>query len=290
MDNVLLSKMVGELILDHDQVELPGLGIFAAEVVPASFSDRGYTINPPYRRLSFHQGSTQDSLLIDLYARSNGVEKETARVILVQYLAELKEKLKTEKTIVFPGLGRLRATKENHFFFVCNEDLNIFPDGIGLEPISLKTHTESQEEVAEAISSLAGILEPIPIVNIPAQEAEPEPEPIPEPIVEPEPIPTPAPEPEPIAEPEPEPAPTPEPAPVQAPDSEIQAIYYKRWENNEPKPKHTYRRRRRWWIVPLILLAVAAVALAVFVVLAHVAPDFIDSILYTPEELRIINY
>ena len=30
--------------------------------------------------------------------------------------------------------------------------------------------------------------------------------------------------------------------------------------------------------------------LAAFLILAHVAPDFIDSILYTPEELRIINY
>ena len=40
---------------------------------------------------------------------------------------------------------------------------------------------------------------------------------------------------------------------------------------------------RRW-------LYVAVVALAVFMILARVAPDFIDSILYTPEELRIINY
>jgi len=35
---------------------------------------------------------------------------------------------------------------------------------------------------------------------------------------------------------------------------------------------------------------VVVVALAVFMILARVAPDFIDSILYTPEELRIINY
>ena len=40
----------------------------------------------------------------------------------------------------------------------------------------------------------------------------------------------------------------------------------------------------------LVIAAVAAVALATFVVLAQAAPDFIDSILYTPEELRIINY
>ena len=40
----------------------------------------------------------------------------------------------------------------------------------------------------------------------------------------------------------------------------------------------------------LALLILAVVAFAVFMILARVTPDFIDSILYTPEELRIINY
>ena len=38
--------MVKEVILDRDRVVLPGLGTFVAEMVPASFSDKGYTINP----------------------------------------------------------------------------------------------------------------------------------------------------------------------------------------------------------------------------------------------------
>ena len=53
MDIDLLSKMVKELILDRDRLVLPGLGSFMAEVVPSTFSDKGYTINPPYRRLYF---------------------------------------------------------------------------------------------------------------------------------------------------------------------------------------------------------------------------------------------
>ena len=52
MDIDLLAKMVGELILEHDEVALPGVGTFVAELVGASFSDKGFTINPPYRKLS----------------------------------------------------------------------------------------------------------------------------------------------------------------------------------------------------------------------------------------------
>ena len=40
MDIDLLSKMVGELILDNDEVSLPGVGTFVAEVVPSTFSDK----------------------------------------------------------------------------------------------------------------------------------------------------------------------------------------------------------------------------------------------------------
>jgi nucleoid DNA-binding protein len=172
MDIDLLSTMVKEVMMNHDSVTLPGLGSFMAELVPASFSDKGYTINPPYRRLYFipHQGD--DTLLADLYSTSNNVNIADATRILVEFLSEMKEVLVTRKIVVFPGLGRLRATRENHFFFVADEDLDIYPEGFGLEPVSLKTHEETPEEVQEAVSTLAQMLEPEPV-------PEPESEPVP---------------------------------------------------------------------------------------------------------------
>ena len=53
MDIDLLSRMVKEVVMDHDTVTLPGVGSFVTELVPATFADRGYTILPPYRRLYF---------------------------------------------------------------------------------------------------------------------------------------------------------------------------------------------------------------------------------------------
>lgn len=158
MDVELLSKMVGQIILDKDAVTLPGVGTFFAEVVPSTFSDKGYTINPPYRRLSFRQREEGDASLVDLYARSNGIDAQAARSILTSFLSGLKEELLQKKTIVLPGLGRLRATRENHLFFVPDEDLNIYPDGFGLASVSLKTHEETEDEVADAISSLTSII------------------------------------------------------------------------------------------------------------------------------------
>ena len=161
MDIDLLSKMVKELILDKDEVSLPGVGTFVAEMVPSVFSDKGYTINPPYKRLSFRQKSTgDDSLLIGFYARCNNLDIETASRIIREFLHEMRHVLETRKSIVFPGLGKLRATRENYFFFVADEDLDIYPEGFGLEPISLKTHEETPAEVSATMAALRGILNP----------------------------------------------------------------------------------------------------------------------------------
>lgn len=255
--------MVGELVPYHDRVGLPGLGTFVAEEVPASFSDRGYTINPPYRKLTFISGRPQDDLLIKFYAARNSVDYEAAKAILTQYLTEMKEVLKDRKVIMMPGLGRLRATRENNFFFVADPDLDIYPDGYGLAPISLKSHTTSWDEID---------IPPIP-VHIPAPAPAEKPEPVAAPVDEP--VEAPAPAPEPVA-----PAAEPSPAEAPAPSSESQARL------NAPGVSHA----KRWWIPIVVLVALAAIGLAVFMILAQVAPDFIDSILYTPEELRIINY
>ena len=238
--------MVGELILDNDEVSLPGVGTFVAEVMPSSFSDKGYTINPPYRRLSFRQRETSDGRLAALYARANGVDEQMAASILEKFLLELRDTLKVRKTVIFPGLGRLRATRENNFFFIPDEDLNIYPDGFGLEPLSLKTHVETEDDMRAAVASLQQILdEPVPVAEKAPAAAEVVAEEVP---VE---------EQKPVA--------------VETPAGEIR------------------RRGRRWWIVAASVLAAAILLLGVFAVLARIAPDFVDSILYTKEELDIIR-
>lgn len=172
MDIDLLSKIVKELILDNDEVALPGIGSFIAEIVPSVFSDKGYTINPPYRRLSFRQkGSGDENMVIDFYARCNNIDTPTASRIIREFLEEMRHVLETKKLIVFPGLGKLRATKENYFFFVADEDLDIYPEGFGLEPISLKTHEETPAEVSATMAALRSILNPEEAETVTEEEA-----------------------------------------------------------------------------------------------------------------------
>lgn len=385
MDINLLSKMVKELILDNDEVSLPGVGSFVAELVPSSFSDKGYTINPPYKRLSFRKkADASDNVLIDFYAKSNNVDKETASKIVIDFLSEMQKVLELRKSIVFPGLGKLRATKENIFFFVADEDLDIYPEGFGLEPISLKTHEETPAEVSATIAALQDILNPEETEGQSGSEepseAVPGPEDAPEVTgggqsessleaenesdseLQPEQQATAEesdhqsenesqhdeeseqetvqhveasssedvsettgdgqPEPSHESEGESDNAQKPEQQttaeesdhqsenesqseaegeqenePQQEPESDNEPdVPVEQNNSNEPEQPRTEpaKKSRKGWKA-LIWTAVAIAALAVtfivgFVILAHIAPDFIDSILYTQEELEIINH
>lgn len=319
MDIDLLSKMIKELIMDTDEVSLPGVGTFVAEIVPSTFSDKGYTINPPYRRLSFRQRQTEeDTMLADFYASSNNLDKASAGLIINDFLRELKDVLQEKKTIIFPGLGRLRATRENNFFFVADEDLDIYPAGFGLESVSLKTHEETPEAVAAAISSLKDIMDK-PETMVPSSTAEPpveapvvveEPIGIEEPVVVEEGTPV-------VAE---DPAIPEEPVVEEAPvEVEVLAVAIEEpvkepetTEANEgvatEEPRKSPLEEAEYYVNPdhryhssiqtgknilrIVLWVVAAVAalLILFVLLAHIAPNLIDNILYTKEELEILRY
>ena len=294
MDIDLLSKMVKELILVNDRVTLPGVGAFVAEMVPASFTDRGYTINPPYRRLVFRQGVSQekDHLLVDMYASANNIDREMAEKLLREFLKGMVEELRKRKMLVFTGLGRLRATRENNFFFICDENLDIFPEGMGLEAVSLKSHSKPKELDFSEVDA---------VVNSPAEpSAEPAAESPAEPSAE-----SPA---EPATESPAEPSaessaelsaePSAEPAAESPAEPAAEPSAEPRWWLGETEPEEEDEQHasiwKKGWFVAVFsiccLLLLAALAFALFLLLARTQPELIDSLLYTEEELEILNH
>lgn len=293
MDIDFLAKMVKELLLDNDKVALPGLGSFVAEMAPSVFSDRGYTINPPYRKLSFRENVEQDDLLVKFFAVSAGITEDESRTVLTAFIAEMRDVLNRQKTIIFPELGRLRATKENNYFFVADEDMDIYPDGLGLEPVSLKAHSQPEQEMAGKMVP-EKIRETVPEMSR-EMEQEKAREMVPEKT-------------EPMEDSE-----------VNAVESEEEDVPEVTGSGNEDEKsgdgisdvdarpdvdagrdedyveeaggkKGPGKGARVALIVVCTVVALAVVALGVFILLAHLCPDFIDSILYTEEELEILRY
>ena len=291
-----MSKMIKELILENDRVVLPGLGCFVAEMVPATFSDKGYTINPPYRRLSFRARPDMGDELIDFYVEANGLDREVACRILGEFIRELRQIIFSKKVVVLPGLGRLRATKENNLFFIPDEDLDIYPAGLGLEPISLKSHVETPQEVSAAISGLKSIMaevaEGVKADDAAAEEdvaeevAEETVEEVVDEVAEEEVL---AEDEVEVVEAEAAEEETAEEDKVSEEDTEEEID--KKVEDTEVPVEKPKRSAGRKVLIALgVLLAVAAVLLGAYVGLSRLNPEIFDSILYSAEELEILNY
>ena len=277
----MLSKMVKELILDHDRVSLPGLGTFVAEMVPASFTDKGYTINPPYRRLSFRQTEGEDSLLVSWYASLNGVSEEVASSAIEDFMAGLREVLEKRKNVIFPGLGRLRATKENNLFFIADEDLDIYPEGFGLSPVSLKTHVETKEEVSAALGSLKDIIE---IQRVPEYESIPGDESADSDVAEevgavpgtavPE---------EAVQTQTDGPSPDTVPAVETVPPEEKEPCDVK------PEVREKGHRKNKGLYIVLIIIASAVLLVVLYMAVARIFPEAVDGLLYNDDEYELLH-
>ena len=272
MDIQQLSTMVRDLVLQQDKVVVPGLGVFCAELVPASFSDRGYTLNPPYRKLSFEaEGPSavhrqEDSRYL--------VKAEAAE--LQQCIASLRSELQSSKCVELPLLGKLRLTTSGELYFIADPDLDIYPDAFGLHPVSMKNHDPQISEAAlSALDIDTPMIEPTPQPESaqPAPQSEAPQAPAPAQLAEAPQIP--------VSEPaEPEPTPTPTPT-AETPQTSIP-------EENTMQEDTAKKKHPALKVIGIVIL-VLMLAMIAFRLLALIAPDFIDSILYTEEELRLLG-
>ncbi|MBP5637759.1 MAG: hypothetical protein J6X25_09670 [Bacteroidales bacterium] len=254
MDVALLSKIIKDIVLEKDSVGVPGVGTFIAELVPSTFSDKGYTINPPYRRLSFTRKTSEDGLLEERMAELGISGKQ-----LTEFLDKLKGILMERKSVELPGLGRLRATRENHFFFVPDEDLDIWPEGFGLVSISLKNNQGFVDE-EEEISPRA------PLGRNDKESA-------PSPVISSDPSPVISSEGEAEVEKSLKRAPEATPCHTDAPQG----------------PSVFPKKPRTLLIIIIVLVSLAALGLLALAILGRVAPDVADRLLYSPQELRTLK-
>ena len=251
MDVALLSISIKEIILEKDSVGVPGVGTFIAELVPSTFSDKGYTINPPYRRLSFTRKATEDGLLAERMKEKYGITGKQ----LTDFLEKLKGILTERKSVELPGLGRLRSTRENHFFFVPDEDLDIWPAGFGLVSISLKNNQGFDEEISPRAPSELGRND---------RESAPSP----------------------VISSETSPVISSDPSPVISSAVETRAC--ERWP--QPKsPEKPAQKPRTLLIIIIVFAALAALGLLALAILGRVAPDAVDRLLYSPQELQTLK-
>lgn len=250
------TSCLEEFIMEHDMLLVPGLGAFTAGLQGATISDNGFTINPPYRKLDFIYGEDlgigENEQYDYLYSIKEKMDLEKVREELAEIISEIKREVEANSLVELPGLGKLRSLGDGHLFFVMDKDAQIYPEGFALSSVSLKNRVSGIMEVVET---------PKPVEQ-PAALAEGHNE----------------------------------------AEATVTAEHHNEAETSETaeeavsKEQKTAdglaRKKKKMPVVVKVilwLLGIALLLLAGFMALAYFCPDFIDTLLYSPDEIELLK-
>ena len=244
------TSCLEEFIMEHDRLLVPGLVSFSSGLQAATISDNGFTINPPYRKLEF------------IYGEDLGIGENEQ----YDYLYSIKEKMDLEK--VREELAEIiseikREVEANSLVELPGlGTLRSLGDG-HLFFVMDKDAQIYPEGFALSSVSLKNRVSGIPEV---------------------------------VA------APKPVEQPVAATEGHNEAEASKTAEPSEPAEEAVSkeqkvadglaRKKKRMPVVVKVilwLLGIALLLLAGFMALAYFCPDFIDTLLYSPDEIELLK-
>ena len=244
------TSCLEEFIMEHDRLLVPGLGSFTAGLQAATISDNGFTINPPYRKLEF------------IYGEDLGIGENEQ----YDYLYSIKEKMDLEK--VREELAEIiseikREVEANSLVELPGlGKLRSLGDG-HLFFVMDKDAQIYPEGFALSSVSLKNRVSGIPEVVA-----------VPKPVEQ----------------------------PVAATEGHNEAETSETAEPSEPAEEAVSkeqkvadglaRKKKRMPVVVKVilwLLGIALLLLAGFMALAYFCPDFIDTLLYSPDEMDLLK-
>lgn len=250
------TSCLEEFIMEHDRLLVPGLGAFTAGLQAATISDNGFTINPPYRKLEFIYGEDlgigENEQYDYLYSIKEKMDLEKVREELAEIISEIKREVETNSLVELPGLGKLRSLGDGHLFFVMDKDAQIYPEGFALSSVSLKNRVSG---IPEVVAAPKPVEQPVAVAER-HNEAE---------------------------------------ATVTA-ESHNEAETSETAEGAVSKEQKVAdglaRKKKRMPVVVKVilwLLGIALLLLAGFMALAYFCPDFIDTLLYSQDEIELLK-
>ena len=140
-----LSKLVSELIVEHDCVTVPGLGSFLGNFKSAHYDLENEKFYPPSKQISFNsQIKANDGLLAKHISEKSNTEYDLSLKEIHQEVIKITLSLK-KQSVELKDIGELNLNKEGNIVFTPSLAKNFLKDSFGLSPIYIKEL--SKEEV-----------------------------------------------------------------------------------------------------------------------------------------------
>lgn len=139
MESSVIAKIIKTQIVGKSEIILPSIGAIEMQDLPATFSEDGKTINPPFRKVVFNTLRFNDNdILATLAAEAEGVGLPEGRQIVKDYIAEVRASLSKEKRYEIDGVGVLAPSKTGGIEFTADPGFEAVSDSFGLETVCIE--------------------------------------------------------------------------------------------------------------------------------------------------------
>ncbi|TVR76354.1 MAG: hypothetical protein EA412_13825 [Chitinophagaceae bacterium] len=125
-------------ILTYEQcVVIPGVGGFITDYLPARISTNQSLISPPWKSVAFNiRLINNDGILSAYFRKKENISSDVANIEVAKFASEIKNKLKNNETILFPGLGSLTFINNESPLFKPLDKPEICKESFGLKTIT----------------------------------------------------------------------------------------------------------------------------------------------------------
>lgn len=145
MEINLFVLILKELLLLKKKVAIPGFGVFISETAPSFLSSDGLTIYPPGKRIYFRYdiSTGDDGELLSYYAERENIPKADAGENLSAVISSVRDFLMKNRKYEFPHFGTMKAGGDSDVIFIMDRELDVFAEDFSLQPINLKQKSKN---------------------------------------------------------------------------------------------------------------------------------------------------
>lgn len=150
MDISVFSKCLKDLLLRNDEIVVPGLGVFTAQIVADEVNEDG-TARTPYRKILYSPVQKPEDGMFLRWLAKYLPEGSDAESELQEFLLDLSGELEDNRAVELGDLGQLHSSAHKIYYFVSNTDVFEYPDVPGQESIGALLPEEFAEEDSKPI-------------------------------------------------------------------------------------------------------------------------------------------
>ena len=169
-----VETLIGNLLLQHNCVVVPGFGGFVAQRVPARFDEVTSTVYPASKSVLFNkQLISNDGLLVQAYAHHAKLNYSLAEVEVKNCVGAWEKQLNEGQRVSIDRVGMLFLDKERNLSFEQDRFYNLLMESYGLGSIhfisvedvhALNSHEKIQVITAEEDAPIIALNgEPVPV-------------------------------------------------------------------------------------------------------------------------------